>query len=62
MSVAYLDSVQARLASLRELQSQTGEELTRCYRPCWIGRSRESCDYADTKTSYIVTAYAARSC
>ena len=25
--VAYLDSVQARLASLRELQSQTGEEL-----------------------------------
>ena len=25
--VAYLDSVQARLASLRELQSATGEEL-----------------------------------
>jgi len=25
--VAYLDSVQARLASLRELQSQTQEEL-----------------------------------
>jgi type I restriction enzyme S subunit len=25
--VAYLDSVQARLASLRELQSTTGEEL-----------------------------------
>jgi type I restriction enzyme S subunit len=25
--VAYLDSVQARLASLRELQSVTGEEL-----------------------------------
>jgi hypothetical protein len=27
--VAYLDSVQARLASLRELQSATGEELRR---------------------------------
>ncbi len=27
--VAYLDSVQARLVSLRELQSQTGEELRR---------------------------------
>ena len=26
--VAYLDSVQARLASLRELQSATGEELS----------------------------------
>ena len=26
--VAYLDSVHARLASLRELQSQTGEELS----------------------------------
>jgi hypothetical protein len=25
--VAYLDSVQVRLASLRELQSQTGKEL-----------------------------------
>ena len=25
--MAYLDSVQARLASLRELQSATGEEL-----------------------------------
>ena len=25
--VAYLDSVQARLASLRELQSATGEEV-----------------------------------
>jgi hypothetical protein len=32
--VAYLDSVQARLASLRELQSATGEEL----RP-FFGRS-----------------------
>ena len=27
--VAYLDSVQARLAALRELQSATGEELRR---------------------------------
>jgi hypothetical protein len=27
--VAYLDSVQSRLASLRELQSATGEELRR---------------------------------
>jgi type I restriction enzyme, S subunit len=26
--VAYLDSIQARLASLRELQSATGEELS----------------------------------
>jgi type I restriction enzyme S subunit len=26
--VAYLDSVQAKLASLRELQSATGEELS----------------------------------
>ena len=26
--VAYFDSVQARLASLRELQSATGEELS----------------------------------
>jgi type I restriction enzyme S subunit len=26
--VAYLDSVQARLVSLRELQSATGEELS----------------------------------
>jgi type I restriction enzyme S subunit len=26
--VAYLDNVRARLASLRELQSQTGEELS----------------------------------
>ena len=26
--VAYLDSVQARLASLRELQSATGEDLS----------------------------------
>jgi len=26
--VAYLDSVQARLVALRELQSQTGEELS----------------------------------
>ena len=32
--VAYLDSVQARLASLRELQSATGEEL----RP-FVGRT-----------------------
>jgi hypothetical protein len=30
--VAYLDSVQARLASLRELQSATGEELSALYR------------------------------
>ena len=37
--VAYLDSVQARPASLRELQSQTQKELNcpRCCRPCWIG-------------------------
>jgi type I restriction enzyme S subunit len=27
-TAAYLDSVQARLASLRELQSATGEELS----------------------------------
>jgi type I restriction enzyme S subunit len=27
-NVKYLDSVQARLASLRELQSATGEELS----------------------------------
>jgi len=27
--IAYLDSVQARLTSLRELQSATGEELRR---------------------------------
>lgn len=27
-TVAYLDSVQARLVSLRELQSATGEELS----------------------------------
>jgi type I restriction enzyme S subunit len=46
--VAYLDSVQARLASLRELQSATGEELSAlCCRPCWIGRSKVN--YEDPK-------------
>ncbi len=31
ITVVYLDSVQARLASLRELQSATGEELRRTW-------------------------------
>jgi restriction endonuclease S subunit len=41
--VAYLNNVQARLAShkgmisLREVQSATGRNCPRCYRPCWIG-------------------------
>ena len=36
--VAYLDSVQARLASLRELQSATGEELSALL-PCVLDRA-----------------------
>jgi type I restriction enzyme S subunit len=42
--VAYLDSVQARLASLRELQSETQEELDALL-PSVLDRAfRESCE------------------
>ncbi|MBK7319895.1 response regulator [Candidatus Villigracilis affinis] len=55
----FVDGLWTRLVAVRELQSATGEDWMRCYRPCWIGHLRESCEMFSSETKHEQVKYKA---